>query len=79
MYNNGALLSFQFGYLPILQTLQFEFFLLMPDFRKMLFLDNDNLSDNVCLEKGSDDVGPAVCDTIYTIYLSLFTQTADPT
>ena len=36
-----------------------------------------NLQYNVCLEKGSDDIGSAVCDTIYTVYLSLCTQTAD--
>ena len=30
-------------------------------------------------EKGSGDVVSAVCYTIYTIYLSLFTQTAETT
>ena len=30
------------------------------------------------LEKGSDDIGPAVCYTIlYNIYLNLWTQAAD--
>ena len=33
---------------------------------------------NVCLEKGSDDIGSAVCDSIYIIYLFRYTQTADP-
>ena len=33
-----------------------------------------NLQYNVCLEKGSDDIGSAVCDTIYTVYLSLSKQ-----
>ena len=33
---------------------------------------------NVCLEKGSDDIESAVCDTIYIIYLFRYTQTADP-
>ena len=36
------------------------------------------LSYNVCLEKGSNDIWSTVCDTIYTIYLSRCTQTADP-
>ena len=31
-----------------------------------------------CLEKGSDAIGSAICYTIYTINLSLCTQTADP-
>ena len=30
-------------------------------------------------EKGSRDVVSAVCDTVYTIYLSLYTQTAETT
>ena len=30
------------------------------------------------LEKGSYDIGSAVCYTTYTIYLSLWTQTTDP-
>ena len=33
---------------------------------------------NVCLEKGSDEIRSAACYTIYTIYLSFCTQTADP-
>ena len=33
---------------------------------------------NVSLEKDWDDIGSAVCYTVYTIYLSLCTQTADP-
>ena len=34
--------------------------------------------DRECLEKGSDNIGSAVCYTIYTSYLSLCTQTAVP-
>ena len=30
------------------------------------------------LKKDSEDIGPAVCYTIYVHYLSLWTQTADP-
>ena len=29
------------------------------------------------IEKGSDDIGSAVCYTIYTVYLSLCKQTAE--
>ena len=39
--------------------------------------DTTPLKNNVCLERGSDDIGSAVCDTIYTIDLSLCTRTAD--
>ena len=33
--------------------------------------NTDLLTYNVCLEKGSNDIGSAVCGVIYTIYLGI--------
>ena len=50
---------------------------------KPLFLDwvytfSSSSTYRGCLENGSNDIVSAVCFTIYTIFLSLWTQTADP-
>ena len=44
-----------------------------------MFLKNGSLSYKGIQEKGSGDVFSAVCYTIYTIYLSLCTHTAETT
>ena len=37
-----------------------------------------DLTYNVRLEKGLDDIGPAVCDSINTIYQSLCSISSEP-